>query len=569
MITYLFHTTLLISGFTLFYWFILRHETYFRLNRWVILGSLLFCLILPLLQIPASLSLWKDTSAPAASILETIANAPNQIIAPSQTTPTTLPSTEPSPITTTSNSLSLTSILTILYIVGVVIFLLIFLVQVVILLTQRYNLNSFETGKYTIVEMVKDAEPCSFLNYIYINPSKYDAETYDHIIEHEKAHIDQSHVFDKIIAELLVAIFWFNPFTWLLRKSISQNLEFLTDQSLLKQGIQKDKYQMSLLKVSVANRPLNLTSSYNSSFLKNRIQMMNAKNSSIVASWKYMFILPLFLLSVAGLNAVHISQTSKDQKVFVDDKLEKENNKSPYLNGVEDALNDYETRTLELPHLKMIALGLSGTLILSHGSEQKITIQGPKSILDEVSTVTAGDNWQITYKKPGYRSRGNEITVFAQLTDLSHLALSGTGSIKTINKFENLNELFIALSGSGNIEFTGNAKSVNTALSGTGNILITAETELTMTALSGTGNITMRGSSTNSEFVCSGSGNISANQLETKSAKVVIDGSSTVSVHTTDHLDVTANGHTVVKYKGSPTIKKDLKSEARLEKIEW
>jgi len=369
MINYIFHASLLLSGFTLFYWFVLRHETYFRLNRWVTLACVLSCLALPLIQIPASFSLWKNTSTPTDNIIETITMSSTAI---AQVDPVVDSEYEPindntdSAIVSKSSSFNWITILGVLYLVGIVIFFLVFILQIVILLTQRYNLNSFQTGKYTIVEMVKDAEPCSFMNYIFINPEKYDPETYDHIIAHEKAHIDQSHFVDKVIAELLVVVFWFNPFTWLLRKSISQNLEFLTDQSLLKQGIQKDKYQMSLLKVSVSNRPLNLTASYNSSFLKSRILMMNAKNSSVVAAGKYLFILPLFVLSVASLNAIQMNE-----------KAGEDINQSWGSSSDQDVVSDAEkdpivpkkyvgqvSKEIELPHLDKISLAMSGNLIV-------------------------------------------------------------------------------------------------------------------------------------------------------------------------------------------------------------
>jgi|GEM_PF-4758106 len=571
MTTYLFHTTLLLSGFTLFYWFVLRRETYFRLNRWVILSGVLFCLALPMIKVPAYMSLWKNTPTPAVAIMETISQAPAQIIATDATpsSVTTKPTSVPPEVqTATDSSFSWMAILTILYVVGFVIFFLVFLIQVVVLLTQRYNLNSFQTGKYRIVEMIKDTEPCSFLNYIFINPAKYDPETYDHIIEHEKAHIDQSHFVDKIIAELLVAVFWFNPFTWLLRKSISQNLEFLTDRSLLNQGIQKQNYQMSLLKVSVSNRPLNLTASYNSSFLKSRINMMNTKNSSIVSAWKYLFILPLFILSVASLNAVQGDQSNTSNAGLAWKSGNKEAPSQKSNATAQPTISPDEiTRELDLPFINKIGLGISGNLIISYGKEQKVSVTGPKDLVDQISTVVHIDDWNVTYKDPGYRSNSNRITIHAQLTDLMNVALSGTGNIKSSNRFENLQQLSLALSGAGSMEIAGDAKVVSASLSGTGNIEVKTHAERITTALSGTGNITLIGQADNANFACSGSGNVGAKKLKTKTSKVTIDGSSSITVNASELLDVTANGNTVINYLGSPKIKKELKSESRLIKI--
>jgi beta-lactamase regulating signal transducer with metallopeptidase domain len=70
-------------------------------------------------------------------------------------------------------------------------------------------------------------------NYIFINPEKYDWDTYSQIILHEKIHIQQGHSYDIMLAELALIFQWFNPFAWFYRKAMEDNLEFLTDNELL------------------------------------------------------------------------------------------------------------------------------------------------------------------------------------------------------------------------------------------------------------------------------------------------------------------------------------------------
>jgi len=151
---------------------------------------------------------------------------------------------------------------------------------------------------------------------------------------------------------------------------------------------------------------------------------------------------------------------------------------------------------------------------------------------------------------------------------LTHLALSGTGNIITKNRFENLNEVFVAMSGAGNIQFLGDAKKLNTALSGTGNITLDVNSTEMHTAMSGTGNITLSGTVMSSEIVCSGSGNVSSGNLQSKKSKVVVDGSSMVTINSSELIDVTAAGSAEVRYLGNPKVIKDLQSESRLVKIE-
>ena len=322
MIPYILHVSILLAGCYIFYWLLLRQETFFQLNRSVLIGCLVIPLILPLLTIPASWSLGffengKTSSTYRNSTTYISAKDAGEISILEKSKNTMEPSNEESSIPTEESgnsenlvvgsnaSMSIGEVMTYLYFTGVIIFSLAFFVQLIMILAKASSLQSFKDGKYKIVELVKDEAPYSFWNIIFINPTKYDPDTYEQILAHEKIHIDQTHFLDKLLVEVILIAFWFNPFVWLFRKAITNNLEFLTDQSMLTKGFAKQNYQLSLLKVSVPQHPLNLTINYNQSFLKNRIAMMNMKKSSARSIWKYLFILPLLGFSILSLNAVN------------------------------------------------------------------------------------------------------------------------------------------------------------------------------------------------------------------------------------------------------------------------
>ena len=191
-----------------------------------------------------------------------------------------------------------------LYWIGVSAFGLNLLLQFVVLLFQAYTRPFIRDGKFRIVELSGDKAPCSFGNNIFINPEKYDWDTYSQILLHEKIHIEQRHSFDIIMAEVMLVLQWFNPFAWLYRKEVENNLEFLTDDSVLEhKEVERQSYQMSLLKVSAPHLSLGITTNYNQSLLKRRILMMNAKRSNIHIMWKYFFLVPLLGGLVCALNS--------------------------------------------------------------------------------------------------------------------------------------------------------------------------------------------------------------------------------------------------------------------------
>ena len=108
-----------------------------------------------------------------------------------------------------------------------------FLLQIVVLLYHSYSRRVIRDGRFRIVEIRGNRAPCSFGNTIFINPENYDWETYNQILIHEKIHVSGRHTLDILLAEIVVVLQWFNPFVWLYRKEVENNLEFLTDASVL------------------------------------------------------------------------------------------------------------------------------------------------------------------------------------------------------------------------------------------------------------------------------------------------------------------------------------------------
>ncbi len=322
MIPYILHVALLISVCLLFYKLLLQKETFYRLNRVVLIFCLVLSFLLPLISIPQQWALRESpkptvNSTEAAPITyQPVAGQPqSEPVVPQavNTTPAKVkasavikPKVTTKPIISAQAQPLLQRTLKwlfYLYWMGVAAFGLNLLLQVVVLLYQAYTKPFIRDGKYRIVELTGDKAPCSFGNNIFINPEKYDWDTYSQILLHEKIHIQQRHSLDIIIAELVLVLQWFNPFAWLYRTELENNLEFLTDDAVLEhKEVEKQSYQMSLLKVSAPHLSLGITTNYNQSLLKKRIVMMNSKRSNIHIMWKYFFLVPLFGVLACALN---------------------------------------------------------------------------------------------------------------------------------------------------------------------------------------------------------------------------------------------------------------------------
>ena len=325
MIPYVLHVALLISVCLLFYKLLLQRETFYRLNRIILVFCLGLSFILPIIPVPQQFALralppvaestvysgnknqltfgqTKNDEIKAQVIGDAIQRAKisqsPKIGQPVVAEPKAVPAEVQTPILQ-----RIISWLFYLYWIGVGAFALNLLLQIVVLLFQTYTKPFIQDGKFRIVELTGDKAPCSFGNNIFINPEKYDWETYSQILLHEKVHIEQRHSVDIIMAELVLVLQWFNPFAWLYRTEVENNLEFLTDDAVLgHKEVEKATYQLSLLKVSAPHLSLGITTNYNQSLLKRRILMMNAKKSNIHIMWKYFFLLPLLGVMACALN---------------------------------------------------------------------------------------------------------------------------------------------------------------------------------------------------------------------------------------------------------------------------
>ncbi|MDQ8003339.1 MAG: M56 family metallopeptidase [Pedobacter sp.] len=172
-------------------------------------------------------------------------------------------------------------------------------------------------ANYNVRTLNESVSPFSFWQTIYVNPSLHNEKELDTILAHETVHVKQWHSVDIILAELSVVFYWFNPGVWLMKKAVKENLEFITDQKILKKGMDRKAYQYSLLGVGQLNTSVPIVNNFNLSDLKKRIKMMNVKRSSKLTLSRYALALPVLLLTTLAFTIskkevkAHLPQLAK------------------------------------------------------------------------------------------------------------------------------------------------------------------------------------------------------------------------------------------------------------------
>lgn len=296
---YLGKSSLCLSIMLLFFVIFLQKETFFKLNRWILLANIILAISLPVLNTPSWFSNFE------------IVKTENTTVNPIETTtPLQVEHINPTTHKQPPTAWNWEAIIMMVFLVGFLIFLLRFLAQIFsILLLIIFNERERKESILFIYPR-KIIAPFSFFNFLFIDKKAYDPPIFEQIIAHEKAHILQRHSWDILLSEILIMIQWFNPFAWWHRRLVETNLEFLADQSLLNDGVDQKVYQYNLLKIAVPNFPNSLATNYNSSLLKKRIMMMQQKKSSAAHSWKYFLLLPVALIIWTAFGNPHSKSMS-------------------------------------------------------------------------------------------------------------------------------------------------------------------------------------------------------------------------------------------------------------------
>ncbi|WP_299440078.1 M56 family metallopeptidase [uncultured Aquimarina sp.] len=275
---YLLKSSIILSLFYLVYFFLLRKDTFFTVNRHFLLTGILSAILLPFLEFTTI----EFMEQPSFQIVEHISY------------PTKNTENLPEPIHWSLIAFNIYITITLLLLgrFGLQ------LLSLKMLFTKSQNKQDKE---FSFIKTSKDIAPFSFFKYIIFNPALHNATELEMILKHEKIHAKQYHTLDLLIMNLFVIFQWVNPLSWFYKKSLQQNLEFIADQEAIRDLPSKKEYQLTLVKVS-SNNYSTITNNFYQSLIKKRIVMLNKKQSNYQNLWKAAIILPLLSVFLWSFN---------------------------------------------------------------------------------------------------------------------------------------------------------------------------------------------------------------------------------------------------------------------------
>ena len=278
MVTFLIYqikVAVIMAVFYLFYRLMLSRDTWHRLNRIVLLGTAVVSFLLPLCII----TFHKTVSVPFTPALShTAVAAANPVM----------------PHTPWWHTALLAAYL------GGVLFVLVKITLSIIRLRRIIKNAHKETLPDGTQVLIMDGNGPSFswMGHIIVSRADWQSGCRD-IIRHENAHVSLGHSFDVMLVDIISAAQWFNPAIWLLRMDLRAVHEFEADDAVLRAGTDLRSYQRLLISKAAAMNGYTIANNFNHSILKNRIFMMEKKETTARSASKALWLLPMVCICLA------------------------------------------------------------------------------------------------------------------------------------------------------------------------------------------------------------------------------------------------------------------------------
>lgn len=281
-----------------YYLLALRNKVFHLWNRFYLLGAVLISLVLPAVTI----NIQRPSKAPVDNIVQllNVVNGGEIFINEVAGQPTA--------------SISREQVIPGLY-AGICVLLLIWTVSSIFRLRKLAKLYPVQKIKEIyFVNTDEKGTPFSFFKYIFWNRAiDPQSDTGTKIFKHELVHVKEWHSADRIFMNLVVCLFWLNPFFWLIRKEMYIVHEFIADSKSVA-GHDRSSLAAMILQAAYPQHRFVVTSSFFTSTIKRRIMMLTKMENKKMSYATRILVLPVLGLIFTAF-AVKIQE--KENEKFI------------------------------------------------------------------------------------------------------------------------------------------------------------------------------------------------------------------------------------------------------------
>jgi N-acetylmuramoyl-L-alanine amidase len=282
---YYFLQVIIASGILYGYYHLaLRNKKFHQYNRFYLLAAVVISISVPFLDIPVYFS---QQDVQSSFVVQTL----TIISSPAKEEPVT------ALIAKQNAGSSFDLVYYLFYAFGL--FAVLVLGRIVLSLVRIRKLSRSNTvekiGKINFVNTDEPGTPFSFFRWLFWNRNiELRSEKGEQIFRHELFHIQQKHSLDILFIELLTAVFWINPFFYLIKKEIKAIHEFLADRFAMNENNRWEYAELLLMQV--LNTKQQLVNPFFHNQIKRRIAMITTSKKP-----GYVYLRKLMVLPVAAI----------------------------------------------------------------------------------------------------------------------------------------------------------------------------------------------------------------------------------------------------------------------------
>lgn len=287
--------SLLISGLLLgYYWLVLRNRKLHTFNRFYLLAAVTISLLIPTLHFSIDFAQSAEPTG-VYRMLPVVHGGEQEVVAASKQL----------------HTITLGQAISYGYLLSVIIMLGLMVSKLRWLFTIGRKASAENMDGYRIVYTDKSDGPFSFMRTVYWN-NKIDlcSSAGQNVMRHELVHVRQLHTLDKLLVQVILAFFWFNPFFWLIQKELAMVHEFIADEDL----DDTESFADMLLRSHFGDRMPAMVNTFFHSPIKRRLLMLT-NNAPRMAALRQYAILPV-MAAVAFLMSFTVNKPGSTTEII-------------------------------------------------------------------------------------------------------------------------------------------------------------------------------------------------------------------------------------------------------------
>ncbi|UTA66260.1 head GIN domain-containing protein [Emticicia sp. 21SJ11W-3] len=203
-----------------------------------------------------------------------------------------------------------------------------------------------------------------------------------------------------------------------------------------------------------------------------------------------------------------------------------------------------EDKHFNLSGFDKLEMGDGFQVEVKQSANYRIFVKGDRRDIDDLVVRVSGGQLKMYFSK--WRAKRYRMEVEIEMPDLKETDFSGAVNAY-VKGFNNLDQLYIDLSGASKATFVTQAKGYDIDLSGASDLII-------------------EGNGKNLEAEISGASKLYAFDADIEKANLDVSGASSAKVTVSNNLRVSASGASKVRYRGNPVVSSNTSGSSHVEK---